>query len=141
MPPGARHGYRVDDVALRRSDGTPVWCELAVSATSVDDGGWCWLVVCTDISERRRAAELLRSAGSVDELTRLPNRAAAVELVDRLLAGPGRDRVAVVCGDIDDFARVNSSLGHEAGDDLLVSLAGRLQRELPVGCTAAPAVR
>ncbi|HVH21444.1 MAG TPA: EAL domain-containing protein [Pseudonocardia sp.] len=137
VPPGARHSYRVDDVALRRSDGTPVWCELAVSATSVDDGGWCWLVVCTDISERRRAAELLRSAGSVDVLTRLPNRAAAVELVDRLLAGPGRDRVAVVCGDIDDFARVNSSLGHEAGDDLLVSLAGRLQRELPVSCTAA----
>ena len=137
VPPGARHGYRVEDVTLRRSDGTPVWCELAVSATSVDDGGWCWLVVCTDISERRRAAELLRSAGSVDVLTRLPNRAAAVELMDRLLAGAGRDRVAVVCGDIDDFARVNSSLGHEAGDDLLVSLAGRLQRELPVSCTAA----
>ena len=137
VPQGARHGYRVEDVALRRSDGTPVWCELAVSATSVDDGDWLWLVVCTDMTEQRRAAELLRSAGSVDELTRLPNRAASVELVDRLLAGPARDRVAVVCGDIDDFARVNSSLGHEAGDDLLVTLAGRLQRELPVGCTAA----
>jgi diguanylate cyclase (GGDEF)-like protein len=63
--------------------------------------------------------------------------AAGLELVDRLLAGPGRERVAVVCGDLDDFARVNSSLGHDAGDDLLVSLAGRLQRELPFGCTAA----
>jgi diguanylate cyclase (GGDEF)-like protein len=136
VPAGARHGYRVDNVALRRSDGTPVWCELAVSVTGFEDGGWCWLVVCTDITERRRAAELLRSAGSVDELTRLPNRTATVQLVDRLLAGPGRERVAVVCGDIDDFQRVNSSLGHEAGDDLLVTLAGRLQRELPVGCTA-----
>jgi diguanylate cyclase (GGDEF)-like protein len=73
----------------------------------------------------------------VDELTRLPNRAACLEMVDRLLAGPTGDRVAVVCGDLDDFARVNSSLGHDAGDELLVSLAGRLQRELPVGCTAA----
>jgi diguanylate cyclase (GGDEF)-like protein len=73
----------------------------------------------------------------VDELTRLPNRAAGLELVDRLLAGADRERVAVVCGDLDDFARVNSSLGHDAGDDLLVSLAGRLQRELPFGCTAA----
>jgi diguanylate cyclase (GGDEF)-like protein len=45
--------------------------------------------------------------------------------------------VAVVCGDVDDFQRVNSSLGHDAGDDLLVALAGRLQRDLPVGCTAA----
>src|SRR6185312_17495404 len=91
----------------------------------------------TDVTERKRVRELLRSAGTVDELTRLPNRAASIELVDRLLAGPGRDRVAVVCGDLDDFSRVNSSLGHEAGDDLLVTLAARLQRDLPVGCTAA----
>ena len=137
IPPGAPYGYRVDVAPLRRGDGTTVWCELNVSVTSADDGSWFWLVVCTDVSERRRAAELLRSAGTVDELTRLPNRAASLVLVDRLLAGPGRERVAVVCGDLDDFQRINSSLGHDAGDDLLVSLAARLQRELPVGCTAA----
>jgi diguanylate cyclase (GGDEF)-like protein/PAS domain S-box-containing protein len=137
VPPGARHGYRVDSAPLRRGDGTTVWCELAVSATTADDGGWFWLVTCADVSDRRWAAELLRSAGTVDELTRLPNRAAGLGLVDRLLAGPDRERVAVVCGDLDDFARVNSSLGHDAGDDLLVSLAGRLQRELPFGCTPA----
>lgn len=132
--PGARV---VDEVALRRGDGTTAWCELAVALTSSDEGGSFWLVVATDVAERRRAAELLRSAGTVDELTRLPNRAAGLALVDRMLAGPGRDRVAVVCGDLDDFQRVNSSLGHEAGDELLVGLAARLQRELPVGCTAA----
>jgi diguanylate cyclase (GGDEF)-like protein/PAS domain S-box-containing protein len=137
LPAGAEHGYRVESAPLRRGDGTTVWCELAVSVTTADDGGWLWLVTCADVSDRRRAEELLRSAGSVDELTRLPNRAACLEMVDRLLAGPGRERVAVVCGDLDDFARVNSSLGHDAGDDLLVSLAGRLQRELPFGCTAA----
>jgi diguanylate cyclase (GGDEF)-like protein len=82
-------------------------------------------------------AELLRRAGTIDELTRLPNRAACLELLDRLLAGPCRERVAVVCGGLDDFQRINSSLGHDAGDDLLVTLAGRLQRDLPVTCTAA----
>jgi diguanylate cyclase (GGDEF)-like protein len=137
VPPGAAHGYRVDAVPLLRGDGTTVWCELAVSATTLDDDGWLWLLACTDIGEKRRAAELLRSAGTVDELTRLPNRAATLRLLDRMLARPGTARVAVVWGDIDDFQRVNSSLGHEAGDDLLVTLAGRLQRELPVGCTPA----
>ena len=105
-----------------------------------DDAGRRRLVLaaaCTDVSEQRRAAELLRSAGTVDELTRLPNRGACLELLHDLLARPDRDRVAVICGDLDDFRRVNSALGHEAGDDLLVTLAGRLQRELPVGCTAA----
>ncbi|WP_226369949.1 putative bifunctional diguanylate cyclase/phosphodiesterase [Pseudonocardia oceani] len=137
VAPGARHGYRVDAAPLLRADGTTVWCEVSASVSTADDGSWFWLVACTDIGERRRVAELLRSAGTVDELTRLPNRAACLSLVDALLAGAARDRVAVVCGDLDDFSRVNSSLGHEVGDDLLVSLAGRLQRELPVGCTAA----
>ncbi|GAA2556851.1 putative bifunctional diguanylate cyclase/phosphodiesterase [Pseudonocardia hydrocarbonoxydans] len=136
VAPGARHGYRVDAAPLLRADGTTVWCEVSASVSTADDGSWFWLVACTDIGERRRAAEVLRSAGTVDELTRLPNRAACLTMVDALLVGSGRDRVAVVCGDLDDFARVNSSLGHEVGDDLLVSLAGRLQRELPVGCTA-----
>ncbi len=137
VPAGAEHGYRIDAVALLRGDGTRVWCEVGVSVSLSDEGTELWLVVCTDIGERRRAAELLRTAGTVDELTRLPNRTAALELVNRLLAGPARDRVALVCGDLDDFTRVNSALGHEAGDELLVMLAGRLQRELPFGCTAA----
>ncbi|MDN5861344.1 MAG: bifunctional diguanylate cyclase/phosphodiesterase, partial [Pseudonocardia sp.] len=140
VPPGARYGYRLESVPLCRGDGTTVWCELSASTTAADDGSWFWLVVCTDTSERRQvahAAEKLRGAGTVDELTRLPNRAAIISLLDRHLAAPGRDRVAVVCGDLDDFQRVNSSLGHDAGDELLVNLAVRLQRELPIGCTAA----
>ena len=44
--PPARARYRVDAVPLRRGDGTTVWCELAVSTTSSDDGGWFWLVAC-----------------------------------------------------------------------------------------------
>src|SRR5207245_11152453 len=54
VPPGARHGYRVDGVPLRRADGTTVWCELAVSATMADDGGWMWLVTCVELSDRAR---------------------------------------------------------------------------------------
>ena len=137
VPPGAQYGYRVEAAPLLRADGTTIWCELDVTATSAEDGSIQWLMIVTDVSDRRRAAEVLRRAGRVDELTRLPNRAACLELLDRLLVGPVRERVAVVCGGVDDFQRVNSSLGHEAGDDLLVTLAGRLQRDLPVGCSAA----
>jgi diguanylate cyclase (GGDEF)-like protein/PAS domain S-box-containing protein len=137
VPPGAQYGYRVDAAPLVRADGTTVWCELDVAGTHADDGSTQWLMVVTDVSERRRVAELLRRAGTVDELTRLPNRAACLDLLDRLLAQPDHERVAVVCGGLDDFQRINSSLGHEAGDDLLVTLAGRLQRDLPVTCTAA----
>ncbi len=133
VPPGARYGYRLESVPLRRGDGSTVWCELAVSTTASDDGGWFWLVVCTDTSERRQAAqaaEQLRSAGSVDELTRLPNRAARSS---RCWTGtwPGRAATGwrVVCGNLDDFQRVNSSLGHDAGDEMLV--------DWPAGCSTS----
>lgn len=63
VPPPPAYGYRAGAAPLRRGDGTTVWCELKVSVTSADDGGWFWLVVCSDDSERllHSAAEPLRS--------------------------------------------------------------------------------
>jgi len=125
-------GYRLDAVTLLRGDGLPVTCRVGVSASTSDSGDPFWLV--TTAAPERRA---LPVAVGEDELTGLLDRAGALSLLAQLLAGAGRTRVAVVCGDLDDFARVNSSLGHEAGDDLLVDTAERLRRGLPGACTAA----
>ncbi|RZT88135.1 PAS domain S-box-containing protein/diguanylate cyclase (GGDEF)-like protein [Pseudonocardia sediminis] len=136
-PSDPQPNYRIDSLALLRADGTRVDTEIVVNASPADDGRPFWLLVCTDVGERNRAAGVLRDADTVDALTRLPNRAAALAHADRLLSGPGADRVALVVGDVDDFARVNTSLGHDVGDALLVELGARLQRELPVSCTAS----
>ncbi|MBW0106097.1 bifunctional diguanylate cyclase/phosphodiesterase [Pseudonocardia sp. KRD291] len=136
-PSDPRPNYRIDSLALLRADGTRVDTEIVVNASPADDGRPFWLLVCTDVGERNRAAGVLRDADTVDPLTRLQNRAAALAHADRLLAGPTADRVALVVGDVDDFARVNTSLGHDVGDGLLVELGARLQRELPVSCTAS----
>ncbi|HEY2203433.1 MAG TPA: EAL domain-containing protein [Pseudonocardia sp.] len=135
--PGAAHGYRIPQFAVRRGDGTSVWCELSVTGSIGDDGRQFWLVVFTDISERRRAADVLRIAGTHDELTRLPNRSSVTARLGRLLAAPDRHKLAVLCCDLDDFKRVNTALGHAAGDQVLITLAARLQRELPIGCSPA----
>jgi diguanylate cyclase (GGDEF)-like protein/PAS domain S-box-containing protein len=137
VPAGARNSYRVAQCPIRRIDGTSVWCELSVTVSVGDDGRPFWLVVFTDISEQRRAADVLRIAGTHDELTRLPNRSSVSARIGRLLAGPDRRKLAVLCCDLDDFKRVNTALGHAAGDQVLIMLAGRLQRELPIGCSPA----
>jgi diguanylate cyclase (GGDEF)-like protein len=131
IAPGGE-GYRLDAVTLQRGDGTTVTCRVGVSASLSDAGDPFWLVTAT--RPERRA---IPAAMGDDDLTGLLDRAGAVALLADLLAGAGRDRVAVVCGDLDDFARVNSSLGHGAGDDLLVETAERLRRGLPASCTAA----
>jgi diguanylate cyclase (GGDEF)-like protein/PAS domain S-box-containing protein len=133
IPTGGGHGYRLSAVTLLRGDGSRVTVALAVTASTTDDGDPFWLVVATETAPPAQRG----GSTAVDALTRLPNRAGALDLVAGLLAGPEGDRVAVVCGDLDDFARVNSALGHEAGDELLAATASRLRRELPVGCTPA----
>jgi diguanylate cyclase (GGDEF)-like protein/PAS domain S-box-containing protein len=133
----AGKSYKVPQRVLLRADGEPVYCDLHVAISIQDDGRRFWLVVFQDITERRRAAEALRHQATHDELTGLPNRAAVKELLGELLGGDRRLGVAVLFCDIDNFKRVNDSLGHDAGDELLVALARRLESGLPPGCTAA----
>jgi len=134
---GARHGYTVESVPLRRADGSLVWCELAVSVAAGDDGAWFWLLACTDLTEKRRLAEEQRRAARFDPVTALPLLPALARELGPLLEGPGRDSVAVVCAGVDDLDRVRTTLGHAAADEALATLAERLRTELPPGCSLA----
>ncbi|MEJ2864217.1 putative bifunctional diguanylate cyclase/phosphodiesterase [Actinomycetospora flava] len=119
------------------ADADPVWCELHVSVSVHDDGGVTHLVVFTDVTDARRVEASLRHQAMHDELTGLPNRRALTTTVSRLLAGPTARRTGVLFCDLDNFKRVNDSLGHDAGDELLVELAARLRERLPAGCAAS----
>ncbi|WP_373289952.1 EAL domain-containing protein [Longimycelium tulufanense] len=134
---GEDRSYRIPQRMLARADGEPVYCELHIAVSVQDDGRRFWLVVHQDITERRRAAEALRHKATHDDLTGLPNRAAVKEMLSQLLQSDQANKVAVLFCDIDNFKRVNDSLGHDAGDELLVALARRLESGLPEGCTAA----
>ncbi|QFZ23159.1 sensor domain-containing protein [Saccharothrix syringae] len=134
---GAERAHRIPQRVLVRRDGVQVYCELHIALSVQDDGRRFWLIVFQDITERRRTAEALRHQATHDELTGLPNRALVKEMLATLLASPERAKVAVLFCDIDNFKRVNDSLGHDAGDELLVALARRLEGGLPAGCTAA----
>ena len=95
-----------------------------------------WHGVISDITDRKlaeaeleRRAEVIRYQAAHDPLTSLPNRMLFQERLDQALLRPG-DQVAVVMLDIDNFKLVNDSLGHSAGDELLMKIAPRLQTAL-----------
>jgi diguanylate cyclase (GGDEF)-like protein len=82
-----------------------------------------------DISMRKRAQRQLEYQAHHDPLTGLANRALFLERLGTAI-GPGDDEIAVVFVDLDNFKVINDSLGHEAGDRLLMVVAERLRRVL-----------
>ena len=79
------------------------------------------------LENQRLLAEVAREAFH-DNLTGLANRANFLDRLDRAMARRRRsaEPVAVLCLDLDNFKAVNDALGHPAGDELLIRVAGRL---------------
>lgn len=95
--------------------------------------------VATDITERKNLEGRLTHRAFHDSLTSLPNHSLFMELLDKALARAERSRkaVAILFIDLDNFKVVNDSLGHSAGNQLLESVAVRLQTSVRPGDTVA----
>jgi diguanylate cyclase (GGDEF)-like protein/PAS domain S-box-containing protein len=123
------------EMLLRRRDGSRVPV-LGTATPIFDDRGDLegMIGVSTDISERKALEAELERRASHDPLTCLPNRDAFVDRLRQTLLRTRRrkstSKVGVLFMDLDRFKTINDSLGHGAGDRLLVALAERLKNRL-----------
>lgn len=108
-----------------RADGSQFQMELTLD-TVANDNGDIELIVASfsDITERRNTEHELRRLSNTDSLTGLPNRSYFQVSHSNLV----RKKVphALLVFDLDDFKKINDSLGHEVGDELLCRVAERL---------------
>jgi len=124
-----QNGYWSGEVWNRRKDGGVYAGRLTISALRDEAGKVThYIGVTSDITEYKLAQERIRQMAFYDQLTGLPNRSLLRDRVDRLFAQMRREEnsFAIMFIDLDNFKRVNDSLGHHMGDLLLKEVASRL---------------
>jgi diguanylate cyclase (GGDEF)-like protein/PAS domain S-box-containing protein len=139
MLAGSRSGPIMAEWRVRHLDGR--WLDMEVIANDLSEGARIAGVVLTlrDVSDRKVLEDELRHRAFHDSLTNLANRVLFGDRVEHALtrrARSGTD-VSVLLVDVDDFKVVNDTLGHAAGDELLVQMADRLVHCLREGDTVA----
>ena len=114
-------------------NGTPHLFEVNCTNLLADEHVGGIVLNCRDISERKAFEEQLTHQAFHDPVTGLANRALFAERVRHAIARTRREHhsVAVVFLDLDDFKTINDSLGHAAGDEVLVEVAKRLATQHP----------
>jgi len=117
------------EVWNRRKGGQVYAQWMSIAAVNDEQGQpQHYVAVFTETTAHKLAEERLHHMAHYDPLTKLPNRPMVLARLEHALAAAERMgvQVAVLFIDLDNFKTVNDSLGHEAGDQLLLAVAERL---------------
>ncbi|MGH8384721.1 MAG: putative bifunctional diguanylate cyclase/phosphodiesterase [Pseudomonas sp.] len=122
----------------RRKNLEPYWGQLSISKVYGDNRELThYIGIYEDITQNKLAQQRIERLAYTDNLTNLGNRPAFIRNLDERFARDSDTPISLLLVDIDNFKRINDSLGHQTGDKLLISLARRLRNSLiPSGSLA-----
>lgn len=126
----ARSTNRIDqELELRRSSGEILWLHLKAEAHRQENNSIELVGAIQDVTQQKKVDQLIEYQANYDLLTGLPNRALFQDRLQTALLHAQRrsTRIAVLFVDLDNFKSVNDNLGHDAGDELLMESARRIQ--------------
>jgi len=126
----SRHGGFHGEIVIHRSDGSTLSAWLSVDNVYDEDEEEVFQVLMlTDISELQESREMLRFTATHDALTGLPNRRMLLNHIEQAVQRSVRHRHsgAVFFIDLDNFKDINDSMGHIAGDAVLIECAARIR--------------
>lgn len=121
-----QHEFRV----VAQAGGKERWLLGSAMPVQEENGAISWSGFITDISERKEAEETIHHLAYYDALTKLPNRRLMHNYLQDMVADYELPGIACYF-DLDNFKRLNDTIGHSAGDQLLVQISKRLRLLLP----------
>jgi diguanylate cyclase (GGDEF)-like protein/PAS domain S-box-containing protein len=118
---------RAFEIIARKKDGGELPIEISVSAVRMLDK-WEAIAIVRNITDRKKAEEIIKHQANYDILTDLPNRLLFSELLKKSIEEADKlgSAVSLMTIDLDLFKPVNDEFGHEAGDELLRQVSHRL---------------
>lgn len=124
-------GHWQGEIWDRRKDGSiyPKWMNISTISDSKEDGVGKYVALCSDISEQKKTENKIRYMVYHDALTGLANRSLFEERLTRAIndAELDHNKIAVMLLDLDHFNKINDSMGHYIGDQLLIEVSKRLK--------------
>ncbi len=127
------------EIRMHREGGHQLWVHLMATATTDVVGVDALRMVLSDISALKSIERQLDHLAHFDALTDLPNRRLHADRLQQAMAQARRtgQGLTVVYIDLDGFKTINDRFGHDAGDQMLVVVAGQMQQVLRAGDTLA----
>ncbi|WP_375740464.1 putative bifunctional diguanylate cyclase/phosphodiesterase [Pseudomonas boanensis] len=122
----------------RRKNLEPYWGQLSISKVFGEGGELThYIGIYEDVTQSKLAQQRIEKLAYSDNLTGLGNRPYFIRTLEERFQSDRETPLCLLLVDIDNFKRINDSLGHQTGDKLLVSLARRLRNSLsPSGVLA-----
>ena len=115
----------------RRKNLEPYWGQLSISKVFGENGELThYIGIYEDITQSKVAQQHIERLAYTDNLTSLGNRPFFIRSIEERFATAKEPQLCLLLVDIDNFKRINDSLGHQTGDKLLASLARRLRNSL-----------
>lgn len=118
------------EIQNRAKDGTEYWVDVSIVPFLNDQGDrYQYISIQADITERKKAEEIIYHMAHFDPLTQLPNRALFQDKLIKAMEDAKSDedkQIGVMFIDLDRFKNINDTLGHSTGDVLLKEVAKRL---------------
>ena len=127
----AQHNSWQGEFHSRRKNMEPYWGQLSISKVFAENGELThYIGLYEDITHSKLAQQHIERLAYTDNLTNLANRPFFIRSLEERFANGNTPRLCLMLVDIDNFKRINDSLGHQTGDKLLSSLARRLRNGL-----------